>query len=462
MYINQYCTFDTKNHEWPQIYVIITATLTGFTTSALFSWSSPSIPILTSNSSHIESITLEQASYFPIISNIVSAIASPLMAFLMDKIGRKYLIAIISIPHISSWLLVGVAKNITVLYISRVISGISDAILFCALPAYVGEISTPKVRGSWGNLVIINLYLGQFLINFVGAYLDVPTTAFIFMSVPIIQLILWLFVPESPYYLITKNRYEDAKKSLKLLRWNEDIEEEFEMLVKDVNRQISEVGTIGDLFVIPTNRRALLTAGTMRLCQQFSGQTAFMVYTPYIFLLTGGDLSASSSTIIFTGVLFAMASGTSFVVDKLGRRRLMILSCIGTAIALFIEAIYFFLLVETNVEVINFNWVPLAGMILYVFTFVCGLGILPTLMLSELFSASIKSKAVCIVNMLFCVSMIVTTKLFQVLSSNFGIHVPFAVFAVCTSISVIFSYLCIPETKGKTLEEIQQMLTKRK
>ncbi|KAF5273110.1 hypothetical protein FQA39_LY07600 [Lamprigera yunnana] len=459
--IKQYQKFDNKNHDWPQICVIFLVTLTAFTTSALFAWLSPSIPILTSNSSHIESITLEQASYFSVITPISSIIASPLIAFYVEKIGRKYVIAMISVPQILSWLLTGVAKNLTVLYISRVLSGISDAIMFCVVPAYIGEISTPKVRGTWGNLIIINLYLAQFMVNIVGAYLDVPTTAFIFMSVPIIQVVLWLFVPESPYFLITKKRLEEAKHALKLLRWNEDVEDEFHTLTKDVSRQMLEQGRIRDLFVIATNRKALLISITMRLCQQFSGLSAIIVYTQYIFLLAGGNLSASSSAIIYSGVLFAMASICSFVVDKLGRRHLMIFSSIGTAIALFVEAIYFFLLFETDMDVTNFSWVPLAGMMLYIFTCTCGLGILPTLMLSELFSTSIKSKAVCVVNMWFSISVIVTPKLFQTLSSNYGIHVPFTVFGICAVFSVVFSYLFIPETKGKTLEEIQQMLTKK-
>ncbi|KAF5273109.1 hypothetical protein FQA39_LY07599 [Lamprigera yunnana] len=455
-------TFDNKNHDWPQIYVIIAASLTAFTTAAMFSWSAPSIPILTSNSSHIEPMTLEQASYFPVISPIVTIIASPVIAFLMDKLGRKYTITIISIPQIAFWLLVAIAKTITVLYISRVLSGLSDAIVFCVVPAYIGEISSPRVRGSWGNLIIISLFLSQFVINVVGVYLDIPTTAYIFILVPIIQIILWVFVPESPYFLITKNRHEDAKRSLKFLRWNEDIEKEYNVLVKDVSRQMSEPGGIKDLFVIATNRKSLLISTMMRTCQQFTGITAFAVYTPYIFLLVGGNISASSSSIIYTGILFAMASVCSFVVDKFGRRLLLIFSSIGVTIALFVEAIYFYLMLETNINMSNFNWVPLAGMMLFIITCTSGLGILPTLMLSELFSASIKSKAVCVVNMCFGVCIIVTSKLFQALSSSCGIHVPFAVFGVCTFFSSILSYLYVPETKGKSLEEIQQMLTKEK
>ncbi|KAK4885078.1 hypothetical protein RN001_001349 [Aquatica leii] len=418
-----YRGFDKQNRDWPQIYVILLASLGGFSSCALFSWPSPSIPILISNSSYIEYVTLEEASYFSIISSISTIVATPLVAILMNAIGRKKMITFMAIPHMLSWILIAVARNIICLYVSRAIYGISDAILYCVIPTYVSEIATPKVRGSWGNLIMISVFLGQFLINVVGAYYDIITTALVFVTLPIVHFALMLSAPESPYFLLMKNKETHAEESLKYLRWNENVKEEFTLLVKDVQRQTSESGTLMDLFIIETNRKALSIALAMRMFQQFSGFSAFAVYTQYMFSLAGGNLLASDCAIIFTGVSLLAGTLSSLVVDKFGRRPLMVFSNLGCTIALSIESIYFLIMHETNLNVSDFTWVPLAGMVLYIITSTAGLGILPSLMVGELFSASIKSKAVGVLSIFFSFCTIFVPKLFQLLSTNFHILV---------------------------------------
>ncbi|KAK4885079.1 hypothetical protein RN001_001350 [Aquatica leii] len=450
-----------KNHEWPQISVIIIVSLGSLTAAVLFAWPSPSIPQLIFNGSETVNISLEEASYFAVIPPLGSLLASPLVAILMDSIGRKKTILFMSVSHIIAWLLIFFSKCLWVFYVSRIFSGISDAVLFGVIPAYIGEITASHVRGTWGNLNTIFLYIGQFLINVVGAYFSVKTTALFFFIFPITHIILFTFAPESPYYLLVNNKNKEAEESLKLLRWNNNVQEELDLITKAVQRQISESSTLKDLIIIPTNRKALFISIGLRMSQILSGLPAFAVYTQYIFSLSAANLPASTCAIVYTGLFFLMSSTCSFFVDKLSRKWLMIFSSFGCTIALLIESMYFYFILQTNVHLTSYNWIPLAGMSLYIIMFSLGLGILPNLLLSELFSASIKGKATSVVNIIFFLCIIIVPKLFQLLSSNFGMYVPFFVFFCCTCCSTLFSYYFVPETKGKTLEEIQQMLTKK-
>ncbi|KAF2880844.1 hypothetical protein ILUMI_25333 [Ignelater luminosus] len=380
------------------------------------------------------------------------------MAILIDVFGRKPLLMFTAIPQLCSWILVIAAKNIYVFYLSRFLQGIGDAVIFNAGATYIGEIAIPSVRGSWGNLFAVCTYLGQLLVNIVGAYYNIRTTAYIFISLPVIFFILMLLLPETPYFLLMKEREAEAYKSLRILRWINNVEDELISLTKDVKRQNSESGTFKDVFTIPTNRKALLISMAIRGAQQFSGLAGFNVYTQYLFNKAGGDVSAAMSAIIYNAILFLLIFAFAFVVDKFGRKPLMTFSSFACCIVLLIEATYFCVDQYRIIDTTNLKWMPLVGMLTFILVCSSGLGILPSLMLSELFSASIKSKALCIIHICFSVYILSVSKLFQVLTSNFGLYVPFYFFSFCCFLSTIFSYYCMPETKGKTLEEIQQSL----
>ncbi|KAF2880845.1 hypothetical protein ILUMI_25334 [Ignelater luminosus] len=457
--LQKFVPCNKQPNTWTQVFGIFTVSLAAVTSAVHFSWTSPAIPILISNSTHLETImTLEEASYLTVIPPVASAVSSPIMAILIDLFGRKPLLMFMAVPHLLAWILIITAENTYIFYLSRFLSGIADAVIFNAGAAYIGEIAIPSVRGSWGNLLAIGIYFGQLLVNIIGAYYSIRTTAYIFISLPIIYLLLMLLLPETPYFLLTKKQEGKARESLRILRWTNNVEDEFVSLTKDVKRQVSESGTFKDIFTIPTNRKALLLSIAIRGAQQLSGFPAFAVYTQFMFQQAGGDISASMSAIIYSAILCVLISTTAFFVDRFGRKPLMTFSSFACGVVLLIEASYFCVDQHHIMDTADFKWMPLAGMLAYTVVFSSGLGIMPTLMLSELFSASIKSKALCVIHISFSIYILTISKLFQVLTSNFGLYVPFYLFSFCCFLSTIFSYLCVPETKGKTLEEIQQSL----
>lgn len=334
--------------------------------------------------------------------------------------------------------------------------------MFGVLPVYIAEVTTPNVRGRWGNLMGFFMYFGQVVMNAVGHFFDVKIAAYILICLPISFLVLFAFMPETPYYYLLRKESQAAEKSLKWLRNSENVDKEFIQLTADVNRQLSETGTYKDCFKIKSNRKAIFIVGLGRAMQQLSGVSAFAVYNQYIFQEAGTSLDKGYSSMIYASILSVVNFLALLYTDKIGRKKPMIISCAGCFVFLAVEAIYFYLKDFNVIDVSAISWFPIVGMILYIIAFSSGLGLIPILLLSEMFSTSIRSKAATIMTILFGIYLSVSTKIFQFLATNFGLGAPFALFAVCTFGSIFLSYYFIPETKGKTLEQIQQMLKGKK
>lgn len=396
------------------------------------------------------------------IPPLASLLAAPIYGFVLDRIGRKWCLISAGLLHVGAWLCVIFSSSLNILYLSRALFGCADASLFGVLPVYISEVTTPKVRGRWGNLMGFFMYFGGVIMNTIGHFLNIKTSAYILICIPILFLIIFMFIPETPYYYLMKGKPEEAEKSLRWLRNSKNVGNEFIQLTADVKRQLSETGTWMDCIQIKSNRNAIFIVGLGRALQQWAGISAFAVYNQYIFQEAGSSLDKGYSSIIYTSILSIANFLALLYTDKIGRKIPMVISCIGCSFFLATEAVYFFLRDFNVVDMSGISWFPIVGMILYIISFSAGLGLIPILLLSELFSTSIRSKASTIMTILFGIYLTACTKLFQFLSSNYGMGTPFALFSVCTFGGIFLSHIYIPETKGKTLEEIQQMLKGQK
>lgn len=422
----------------------------------LFTWPSPALPRLTNPEGEFR-FTLEQCSYLPVISAATSMITTPIFGSLCDRIGRKFTILLMAAIQSIAFMLAANAKSIYLFYLFRVFSGLSDACVFVAIPTYIGEVSTPKVRDAWGNACCFGFYLGQFIISIIGGYCTIKISALISLCFPIVSALTFYLMPESPYYLIVKSRNDDAYKALQWFLRVKNVDTEIKQLQTDVHRQISETGTWKDLFAIKSNRKALYAGLFLRIAQQFSGLTVMEVYTEYIFKQVGSNLSATNSAIIFLGssTIAAFVAGIFF--KRIGARRAVKLSAASSGLVLVAMGAFLYVMLECpQIDTTRFKWVPLVGMLVYTIVFCLGLGIAATFVLSELFSASIKGKGLCSVTISNALSQCITTKLFQVLEVNFAIYTPFTLFATVSLVSTFLVDYFVPETTGKTLEEIQQ------
>lgn len=438
---------------------MFSATIVSIASGVNIAWPSPSIPYILREDYH-HNVTIEEGSYIAIIAAFGNVVGSPISSVLVEIIGRKYAIVLIAFPQLSSFLLIYFSYvNLWFLYLARFLGGLSEGATFTIMAIYIGEISEPRVRGTLGSFLSLTLRIGMLLINIIGSYMTMENAALVCLAFPITFLITFIWMPESPYYLLMRNRYKEAEISLKYLRQNDDVQEELIKMNNDVQRQLSETGTFMDLIRINSNRRACIVIMGLRTIQQFSGISAFTLYTQLLFKGAVEDIQPSTAAIIFSSIQLVLTLISSFIVDKTGRKPLLIFSCISCCIILVVEGT-FSALKDNDVDLTGIKWIPMTGLILFIILFSVGLGSIVNLMLGELFSASVKAKALCLVNIYFAICYGLTSKFFQFMADWRGLTIPFFVFSFCSGMGAIFCYYFVPETKGKTLEEIQQSLKK--
>lgn len=404
-------------------------------------------------------ISETEASHFSTLPTISMMVFCPVFAVLCDVIGRKNTLLLTAVTGLTSWLLKAFTTNVNLLYLSRVIVGIDTVCFFIALPLYVGEIASPNVRGLLSSFIISFNFFGQFLINTLGSYFSVRITSYISFPIPIIFFVMFLFMPESPYFYIMKGNHEQAKKSLSKLRGKNNIENEFLKLKSDIERQLTEKGTWKDLVLIKSNRKAILLGIFLRTAQFMGGTATFTSNILFIFDKTSGVTSAPTAAMIYSffSCIFPLCAGS--IMDKVGRRLAFTTSLASSSVVLLLETLYFHLSkFHPEIDLIDFSWVPLVGQILYVILASFGPGVIPTLMISEIFSTSVKAKAFIV--MVFTIAFMASLSnfLFFAVYPLTGLGGPFLMFSLMNFIFFVISYFYLPETKGKTLEEIQQIL----
>lgn len=167
-------------------------------------------------------------------------------------------------------------------------------------------------------------------------------------------------------------------------------------------------------------------------------------------------LDNNITAIIFAVIMLVAAFFASFTVDKFGRKNILIVSSFMSALCLLALAVYFHLQVLEH-DVSGISWIPIASVLVYAAAFKYGLGLVPIVITAEIFPAKIKAVGMTVADIMFIVGGIISIQFYQILH-KFGMYIPFYLFAACAILVVLYSAFCIPETKGKSLEEIQLML----
>nr|CAH7760380.1 unnamed protein product [Callosobruchus chinensis] len=195
--------------------------------------------------------------------------------------------------------------------------------------------------------------------------------------------------------------------------------------------------------------------------QQFSGRSVIIFYCRTIFDQSHTVISSETATIIYFAVMLFFSAVTSIVVDFFGRRPLLILSVSATAMALLTNAVYLYLTNCTEVDISQLSFMPIVALIGFVVTFSMGLQTIPHLIMGEIFATGVKAFALCLMDIYNSVVETVSSKYFHWTNDTWGLHVPFFSFFLCCILGLFFVIFYVPETKGKTLEAIQDDLRER-
>lgn len=384
---------------------------------------------------------------------------------LSDLIGRKKVLVIVASLFIIGAVGESLSPNVLLLVLSRVLVGIGIGLETTVAPLYIGEIAPARIRGRLvsfnqlfnciGNLVIF--CVSAAVISFHAEQWNVDYSwrvIFMIGVIPSIILIICLrFIPESPRWLVQQGRIDEARASIARLVSDKDAVED---QLKTINVSIAteEKPKISEIFD-PRLRRRLMIVTVVPFFMQFTGITAVFYYAPEIFKKAGfGTSAAVQSTILVGGALVVGTLLSVWIIDKAGRRPLLLFGSIGMTFLLGAISVLF-----TQAHP---NGPALIVLLLaYVVVWGVSFGTVSYVLPGEMFPTRIRGLASSANTMSQWIFTFVIAQFFPILVDRFGSTITFAGLAVFSLLAFFFCMAYVPETKQKPLEQLELELAQK-
>ncbi|XP_046660195.1 facilitated trehalose transporter Tret1-like [Homalodisca vitripennis] len=432
---------------------------------ASYGWTSPVLPRLL-KSGEIN-MTDDQSSWVAAFIEVGNLISPLPFGSIIDVWGRKPCILLTGPLYIISWVVVLTTRSVMWLYVERIIQGFAVGIMCTAVvPVYVGEIAQPSVRGSSSTMNQGMLYAGILYTYCLGPYMSYQAFAYANLAVAVVFCVTFCWMPESPYFLLMKNREKEAAESLQWLYGENsvsDIQEELKIVKESVEEDMRSKGTWWDLLKTSGDRKALLILQAALVVKYMSGYLGIVSYATKTFTAKGDSMLNGDEWAILMGfILFLPMFIGAALVEKCGRRPLLIISSVGCAVCDLLAVVYYYIEAETDVYISKYSWIAFFCIAGYCILFSIGLGPLVCVLKAEFFPSNTRGKASAISNLTETVACFICIKLYQVLSDGVGMYMNFAMFALFCLMGSVLIYLYVPETTGMTFSEIQRQFHKVK
>ncbi|XP_034937878.1 facilitated trehalose transporter Tret1-like [Chelonus insularis] len=427
----------------------------------LAGWSSPFLAKLTKPNSTVE-ITLDEASWIASLINIARPLGAIMGAALVYFKGSKLSTLASGIPFALAWMCFFISNAVPLIYFSRTLSGIGVGMLYSSFPLYMGEISSPKIRGALVSFIMQGVTIGNLIGNIAGTYLDLSGFAAVSLVPNLIFIIFFAIMPQTPHHLIRAKRYDEAAKSIKAYNRNADVKQELEslrfFLENDKTMNIYE--TMRDMNT-PVNRKSLIMVTLIMVFVQSSGLYTVAAYMEIIFTANQVTVIAPAMMVIIVSILGIIASIASmYANDKYGRKIMLTLSSFGVATGMFLWGLNYYLL-ELGIENPHLQWMSISAALIYQITVAIGLMQVPMTIVSEMFAPNIKSFGACICNIVSAICAFTVSRTYQIMVDLITEKYVFWLYSLSMVSLAVYTMIYIPETKGKSLAEIQTMLIKQ-
>lgn len=452
---------------WLCFYVsTFSACLLHISTGAATVWTSPVMPILKLGSNGTENpigkpIALHEEALIGSLHSLGISFGGLLLGRISDVLGRKYFLISISVLEFSSFIVLALADKIFYFYITRLIQGVCLGCSVTVMPLFIAEISDNHNRGKFGTLSNFFQCFGNIYGFLIGSLCKIRTftllcAAPLLLSIPVFITV----IPESPTYLVSKGKRDEAKTALRKFRHLNVIDTAKELM--EIEILLKETSYRKSIFLLLVSDVSYLKSQLMSMgiffFQQFSGLFAILGYLHTIFSLANIPLSQDLSGILVSVIQLLSIMLSTILIDRLGRKLLLLSSSAIVAVSLLLLGAFFQLKYFDLIYINYISWLPVASVSILIIGYGVGLGPVCFVFMSEVFPPEIKTKAASISVCFGGICSFIVTYTFPVIRDNLGTFWCFWILAVISILGFVYFNFCIIETKDRSFLEIQSII----
>lgn len=414
-------------------------------------YSSPALPDIRKNIHFTENDT----GWFGSLVTLGAVFGGLLGGQLLNWLGRKGTLLFSSVWFTAGYLFIIFGPTTVLLFVGRFLTGVGMGMVALAVPVFISEICPANVRGllnTGGNMV---LTVGILITFVLGKWLDYKWLAICSLAPSIVMAATLPWSKESPRWLLQKGRRKAAAEALQFYVGT-GIEKELETLEASISNNV-EAFSLRDL-TLPHVYKPFLCTLLPMFMQQFSAVCIILFFANDIFAAAGTSISPEDCTIIIGAIQVAVLFVATLLTDRLGRKVLLLFSSAVASLSLALLGLCFhFKKVQGDSFLESYGWLPLAALSVYFVGYSSGLGPLPWVLLGEMLPLRVKGFAtgICTAFCFGCGFLVV--KEYHDMQQLMGTDGTYWMFAVVVATCFFVVLFFVPETKGRSLEDIERI-----
>jgi sugar porter (SP) family MFS transporter len=385
-----------------------------------------------------------------LLGSLAGAVGGGILA---DRLGRRKLLIVTAAVFGLGAIGAALAPGTAWLIIARVVAGAAIGVASFVAPLYISEIAPVDIRGKLVSINQVALTSGivfSYLIDYAFAGSQAWRWMFAMAVIPAAAFGIGLvFIPDSPRWLAGRGHLEQARAVLKRIRPPTKVEAE----MSDIQHSVAQQKGSWSELLSPLLRSAMIVGIGLAIAQQITGINTVIYYAPTIFKFAGFS-SASVAILASVGVGIVNVVFTVVamqLIDRVGRRPLLLVSLAGMALSLIVLGLAFSLPQLSGGK----GWIAVASLMAYVGSFAVGLGPVFWLVLSEIYPLRIRGRAMSVGTAANWGANLIVALSFLTLTQVMGKAATFGLYGAVSIGGWLFAFFLVPETKGKTLEQIE-------
>ncbi|KAL0861523.1 hypothetical protein ABMA27_009041 [Loxostege sticticalis] len=460
--VKKYCSEGSKVN---QIVIATLMVLPVFSYGTAVGWMSPMGPRLMSlDTPADEPVHADVVSWMASAAYLVGTPAVFLFGYVVDNYGRKVALMLTSFSMASCWALKLYSTDTWALITARAIVGLGVSGSYVVTPLYIKEISEDSIRGTLGSLVVLSQNMGNLVVYLMGEYLSYHAILWILLAVPLVHLLVFTSMPETPSYLLKCGKVEEARNALAWLRCRDiteaSVDSELQLLLLELeqNKSGKMSSALKTLVSDRATFRAFRITLIITLARELCGCVAVLHFASLIFSEASEGswvLTPNQQAAILGAVQLVGSVTASGLVERAGRKLLLGTTCFVSGIAMCALGAWFY-------ASSGASWLPVAALCLCIYCDAAGLQPVPFVIMTEMFSFQLRGTVTPIVISFACALVSVELRVFQPLAHSAGLYLVFWLFSAVCLVSTVYIALAVPETRMRSIDEIYADLAGKK